>query len=116
MRTLLLDRTTWDLCLDASGNVAVASEPYALLQNVATTARLFRGELWYDTRQGLPYFEQVLGHAPSRQFLRNLYERAARLVVGVVVARCYFTGFEKRQLRGQLQVTDANGVTHAVGF
>ena len=34
--TLLLDRTVWDLLLDGSGNIAIATEPYATAQDVAS--------------------------------------------------------------------------------
>ena len=39
--TLLLDQTEWDLVLDASGNIALASPPYALAQDVASAVRTF---------------------------------------------------------------------------
>ena len=47
--TLLLDRTTWDLCLDANGNIAMATGPYAIAQDVASAVRL-----WHDTTKGVP--------------------------------------------------------------
>ena len=64
MKTLLLDRTQWDLVQDANGNIALATEPYARAQDVASACRLFRGELWYDTAAGIPYFEDILGKSP----------------------------------------------------
>ena len=57
MSTLLLDRTYWDLCVDSSGNLAVASEPYSLAQDAASAIKLFQGEYIYDTTIGIPYFE-----------------------------------------------------------
>lgn len=36
MKTLLLDQKSWDLTLDAAGNIAVAAEPYAIAQDVAS--------------------------------------------------------------------------------
>jgi hypothetical protein len=62
VRSLLLSRPAWDLVLDASGNIAVASAPYAIAQDAASAIRLFAGEHWYDTAQGIPCFSQVLGH------------------------------------------------------
>ena len=61
MNTLLLDRTVWDLVLDAGGNIARASNPYAVAQDVASAIKLFRGELFYDTAKGIPYWTEVLG-------------------------------------------------------
>ena len=41
MNTLLLDLTNWDLLVDASGNIAVASDPYSVAQDVASAVRVF---------------------------------------------------------------------------
>jgi len=61
-KTLLLDRTVWDLVLDSNGDIALASPPYALEQDVASAVRLFLGELWYDTTKGIPYLKKFLGN------------------------------------------------------
>ena len=52
--TLLLTPQTWDLTVDASNNIAVAAEPYALAQDAASAIRLFQGEDYYDTTRGIP--------------------------------------------------------------
>lgn len=84
MKSLLLDVPTWDLKLDSSGNIAAASGAYAVAQDVACALRLFAGELWYDTAQGVPYFETILGFLPSRGFLMAKFSEAALGVPGVV--------------------------------
>ena len=58
MNTLLLDASAWDLVLDANGDIALAAPPYAVAQDVASAISLFLGELWYDTTQGVPYFQR----------------------------------------------------------
>jgi hypothetical protein len=103
VKTLLLDRTVWDLCKDASGNIALAAEPYAVLQDVGSAARLFLGELWYDTSRGVPYFEQVLGRPVSLGTVKALIVRAALTVPLVAAARMYVSSFEDRVLAGQVQ-------------
>lgn len=113
---MLLDQTRWDIILDASGNIAVADEPYALAQDAASAIRLFRGELWYDTSQGVPYFQQILGKWPPLQLMRQRFEAAALTVPGVVAATCIITSLEGREVRGRVEVTDANGVVTAAGF
>jgi hypothetical protein len=60
VKTLLLDRSLWDLTLDINGNIAMASEPYAIAQDVASACRTFLGECYYDTSQGVPYFQGML--------------------------------------------------------
>ena len=85
--TILLDRTTWDMVVDSNGNIAVASAPYALEQDVASAVSLFLGELWYDTTKGVPYFESILGQLPPPSLFRSYLERAALTVPGVVSAQ-----------------------------
>lgn len=106
----------WDLTLDASGNIAIASSPYALAQDAASECRLFAGEAYYDTTRGVPYWGQILGMAPPLSLVRAYLVRAALLVPGVVRAQAYFTAFSGRKLSGQVQVTDKTGNTVAAGF
>ncbi len=106
----------WDLTLDASGNIAIASPPYALAQDAASECRLFAGEAYYDTTRGVPYWGQILGMAPPLSLVRAYLVRAALLVPGVVRAQAYFTAFSGRKLSGQVQVTDKTGNTVAAGF
>jgi len=84
--TLLLDQSAWDLIIDSAGNIAMATPPYALAQDVASAVRLFLGELWYRTPDGIPYFENVLGQLPPLTLLIAYIERAALTVPGVVTA------------------------------
>jgi hypothetical protein len=107
--TLLLDRTTWDLVLDASGNIAVASPPYALAQDVASACRTFLGEVYYDTTLGVPYFERVLGKFPPLQLVKQLLADAALTVPGVTDPVVFISSFTDRGLSGQVQFTDPSG-------
>ena len=116
MKTLLLDPDTWDLVLDASGNIAVASEPYSIAQDVASACRLFAGELYYDGSKGVPYFDQVLGRRPDPSLFNSLMEAAALTVPGVTEAKSYFSGLVDGSITGQIQVTDINGDTTVVNL
>lgn len=116
MRSLLLRPDTWDICLDAEGNIAVASDPYAMAQDVACEARTFFGGCYFDTTRGIYYFEQILGHFPPLEAVRAQYVAAALTVPGVVSAQCFFSGLSGRRLSGQIQVTDGSGGTQIVGF
>ena len=101
--TLLLDRTAWDLVLDAQGNIAVATEPYALAQDAASQIRLGRGELWYDRNQGIPY-DQILGKSVSPEFLRAQFIAAALLVPDVLTVKVFLDAITMRQVTGQVQI------------
>ena len=116
MKTLLLDTDTWDLVADASGNIAVADEPYALAQDAASAIRLFAGELYYDTTQGIPYFDQILGKAPPVSLMKAYFNRAALTVPGVVSAKTFIQSWTDRTVTGQVQVTDEAGNITAAGF
>ena len=118
MDTLLLDQTDWDLLTDSNNNIALASNPYAIAQDVASALRLFLGELWYDTTKGVPYFTEILGHAPPITVLKQYLVVAALTVPEVVQARCIIQSFsmEDRTVTGQVQVIDVNGVEHNVTF
>lgn len=114
--TLLLDTVAWDLLVDANGNIAVAQEPYALAQDAASAIRTFLGEVWYDTSQGVPYFQNTLGKTPPLSLLKSQLVAAALTVPGVVKAQCFIQSIVKRDVRGQVQVTDAAGNVTAAAF
>lgn len=116
MKTLLLDNSLWDLCLDANGDIAVASEPYSRAQDVASALRLFLAELWYDTSKGVPYFQQILGKTPPVEIFKEHMVRAALTVPGVVSANCVVESFEGRTVKGAVTFTSEDGTTGTVAI
>lgn len=109
MRTLLLDIQTWDLVLDASGNIAMADNPYALAQDAASAIKTFQGEVYYDTSLGVPYFQSILGKLPQGQVMKAAFVKAALTVPDVVAAKCVLGPLVNRQITGQVQITDKAG-------
>ena len=107
--TLYLDPTAWDLALSASGDIAMASEPYALAQDAASAIRTFIGECWYDTTIGIPYWSQILGQQPPIELVKQWLIAAALTVPDVVAAQVFLTSIN-RVISGQVQVTNAAGV------
>jgi len=116
MKTLLLDNTLWDLCLDAAGNLAVVEAPYQRAQDVASAIKLFSGELWYDDNKGVPYFTEILGQAPPVQLFREYMVRAAKSVPEVETAACVIESFEARTVRGAVTFTASDGTTGTVAI
>lgn len=118
MNTLLLAVDTWDLVLDASGNIAMASDPYSIAQDVASALRLFLGELWYDTTKGIPYLQQILGETPPLIMFQQYLEDAALTVPQVATAVCVVESFntQTRTVVGQVQFTTTNGQTGTVSL
>lgn len=116
MNTLLLDTSSWDLIVDGSGNIAMASEPYALAQDVASAIKTFLGEVYYDTTLGVPYFTKILGLTPTVAYFQQQMIDAALTVPGVVSATCVITGFAGRTITGQVNFTDSSGTTSTVSL
>lgn len=117
MKTLLLDRSGWDLVLDLDGNIAVASDPYSMAQDAASAIRTFLGECYYNTNIGVSYWNQILATSPPPvSFMKAQFEAAALTVPGIVKATCIITSLVGREVRGQVQITDINGNTSVAGF
>lgn len=109
--TLYLLPSTWDLAVDASGNIALAQQPYSDAQDAATACRLFQGEYWYDTTQGVPYWQSILGQPLSIAYIKSALETAALTVTDIVAAVVFISKFQSRAVSGQLQVTNIAGTT-----
>lgn len=110
MDTLLLDRGPWDLCMDALGNIAMARDPYSYVQDVASAARLFLGELYYGPAdQGVPYRTEGLGQPVPTPVLKQALIDAALSVPGVTSAQVYLTSVVDRAIGGQIQIQTAAG-------
>lgn len=124
--TLLLDPDAWDLVLDNAGNIALASskypndstkgEAYGQAQDASCQIRLFQGELIYDTAQGIPYWEEILGQLPPTQLMTAKLEQAAMLVPGVIDAVAKITSVADRLVTGLVEITNKAGVTISAEF
>ncbi|MBV1833085.1 hypothetical protein [Novacetimonas pomaceti] len=115
MSELLLERSQWDLIADASGNIAVCEDPYAIAQAVACECRLFLGEAWYDTTQGVPYNQEILTAAPNIGLIESLMATAAKKVTGVASARAMlYLDRSTRTVTGAVLVTTDSGIDLSV--
>jgi hypothetical protein len=128
--TLLLDTINWDLLVDLNGNIAMAQEPYSLAQDVASQCRLFEGELWFDTTQGVPYFPpggttpalppgvttNILGEYVPQGLLQQIYQENALLVPNVATALILATPISPtdRSVTGQIVITATDGPSFAI--
>jgi hypothetical protein len=115
--TLLLDRTLWDLTVDSSGNIAVASEPYSLAQDAASAIKTFVGECYFDTTIGIDYLGIVFGGNPSLAQIKGLFVGAALTVPDVGSAVCFISSVSGRSISGQIQVVSkSTGQTSFASF
>ena len=107
--TLTLDLDAWDLTLDAGGDIATSTGPYAIAQNVANAVRLFTDDAYYNPERGIPHFIVDLGLLPQESVVRSRVGEAAAGVDGVASADVEITGLEHRVLTGNIQLTTTDG-------
>jgi hypothetical protein len=116
--SLYLDPGTWDIVLDANGNFALATDPYAIAQDAACRIRTFLGDIYYDQTQGIDYFNLILSTTVSLPRIKAALVAEALKTKSVVAAQVFITAFDPnaRVLSGQVQVTDTAGNIAAVSF
>ena len=95
----------------SGGQIATVSGSDETAQAVSCAVRTFLGEVWYDTSQGVPHREQILGLSPPASLVAELIARQALTVPGVVDARCVITQSAGRQLSGAIYFTTKDGET-----
>ncbi|MDR3389080.1 MAG: hypothetical protein P4L92_18725 [Rudaea sp.] len=120
MDTLLLDTAVWDLTTDVYGNLATVGDAtpasaqtgpgMRLAQDVATRCRAWRGEVYYDTTQGIKY-STILGLAPNLSVLQNAFNTEALKVPAceTAIAQFSFNAGSTREITGKLSVADVAG-------
>lgn len=107
--TIQLDTATWDLTLDAAGNIALLDDPGSFAQDAASAIRTFLGECYLDTTIGVPWLTQILGKTPSIALLKQDLIAAALTVDGVASAQVFISAFSTRAISGQVQVIPSSG-------
>lgn len=110
-KTLLLDPASWDLKLDETGMLPVATDTYAIAQNVANQVRLFTEDAYFTRDDGIPHFAVTLGRYPAESVMRTRIIAQAKSVDGVEDATVDFTRFEEGELSGNIQLTTTTGDT-----
>lgn len=115
--TLFLLPTEWDICLDVAGNIAIATDEYQQAQDISSSCRVFLGDDYYSTQDGIPYLEEIMGKNsyPLALYQRNLHDRAM-LVDGVVSVDVQFKEFQNRLLSGAIIFTNDKNLQGEVGL
>lgn len=102
--SVYLQRDTWDLALDVSGNIAVCDEPYRIAQDAATAIRTFQEDCIYDVTLGIPYWTQILGQQAPIELIRSYFLNEATSVPGAASAVVYLRNDPQRGIGGQVQI------------
>ena len=116
--SLALD-DTWDLTVDANGNIAVLDEPDSLAQDAASAIQTYLGECYFDTTIGVPWLEQILGvnPPPSLPLLKQiLVDAVLNANSDIASAQVFITSFSNRAISGQVQVVSTVGQIAAANF
>lgn len=123
--TLALQVATWDLDLDDRGNLRTFGDAtpdentgpgMRLAQDVASRVRAWRGEVWFDTEQGIDY-PRYLGTTPSLVELRADYQAEALRVPQCATALADFAlGRRDRAVTGALYLSDLSGYAAEVAL
>lgn len=118
--------TDWDLDLDDRGDIRTVGDATNLdvqtgpgmrmAQDVASRLRAWRGEVWFDTQQGIDY-PRYLGLAPSVLELRTDCQNEALRVPLVATALADFTLTRgTRTVGGTLTLSDLSGFAAEVAI
>jgi hypothetical protein len=102
--TLLLDVGTWDLTLDSQNNIAVATAPYSVAQDMSSQCRQWRGDYIYNQSDGVP-LSSILGETPSLALVKSDFAQAAAQVPGTSNVVCFISAVKDRLVTGQVQAT-----------
>lgn len=122
MATLTLNVDSWDLSLDATGNIALTTDPDSLAQDAASAIKTFLGECYFDTTVGVPWLQQIFAPPPptpppSLALLKLQLSNAALTVSGVASAQVFISAFANRMIAGQVQVvSSSSGQMSAANF
>ncbi|WP_432785025.1 hypothetical protein AAEX37_01946 [Oligella sp. MSHR50489EDL] len=117
MKTLFLLPNIWDLCLDASGNIAVATDTYQQAQDIASACRVITKDMYFNQRGGIPYLVEILGKGSYPLALyRHHLERESLKIKGVQSVSVDLTLSEDRVVKGAINFTNDEGKKGVIGL
>jgi len=120
MDTLAIDVSLWDLDVDSRGNIRTVGDAtpqsdqtgpgMRLAQDVATRVQAWRGEVYFDTTQGIDY-PVHFGGPPNLSLLQSVFNTEALKVplCATALAQFTFAAGAKRVIGGTLTVSDIAG-------
>lgn len=104
----------WDLQLDDMGNIALVDGGLQKAQDVATSCRVWKGEVLYDVERGVPYKEDIMGQRPNLSLLQADFETEAKRIEGVTAVEVVAESFNNRHLVPDIRITLETGEEYNV--
>lgn len=111
MKTLGLLDENWDLFVDDYGNIATKDNNDQIAQDVASSVRVFKGEIPFDIYRGVEYNKPD----ENRQNLRQQMVEQVYYIQGVGDCLIDFTELKDRKLRPTIYITTEDGEKITVG-
>lgn len=104
----------WDLTLDDMGNIATLEGGIQTAQDVATSCRVWRGEVIYDIDRGVAYKADIMGKRPNLAILQSDFETEAKRIEGVSSVEVAIDSFDDRRLAPDIRITLNDGEQYNV--
>lgn len=111
MITWALKSDSWDVYTDEVGNIALKSDSARLAQDVASSVRVFTGELPFDITRGVDYNKPDT----NRDLLNHQINEQARLIEGVKSSIVVFEKLKDRKLKPVIYVINEENEEIVVG-
>lgn len=97
-------KTTWDIYLNAAGDLFLADQDSSIAQDVASSVKTFEGECWYNNTLGMPYFQAIFGRAPPNSFVVDNIKKQAFTIDDVVSVNVQGIGLKNRNVSGVIVI------------
>lgn len=107
-KSIPLNTSTWDIFLDAAGNLSLTDNDSSIAQDVASAVRTFKGECYFNNTLGMPYFESIFGKAPPNSFVTSNIKQQAFTISGVNSVNVVGIGLQGRTLKGVIVLNSPN--------
>lgn len=104
----------WDLYVDNLRNIATNTQAAAVAQDAASAIKVFSGEIYLDTTQGIPYLSELFVSNFGAPVVGALLEQAALSVPNVVTAQSSNVAVNNRSVTGTVNILDVNGQASGV--
>ncbi len=86
-----------DLELDAGGDFVFIDGSELVRQNIAARFRFFLGEWFLDTREGVPYYRDILVKSPDPAVVRSIFSQVLADTPGVLAILSFDLVFDARE-------------------
>lgn len=101
-----------DIALGDDGDFAFVDGSRHVLQTILARFRFFLGEWFLDTREGVPYYRDILIKNPDRSVVRSVFMQVLETTPGVLSVLSFDIVYDERErtIRFSFEVQSTDGV------